>query len=252
MSVTASVMPGAEPFELGPADAQVGCVLVHGFTGSPSEIRPIGEHLAAAGVRCYAPLLPGHGTNLDDMEASTAADWLEGARSAVVQARPAHPRLFVLGFSMGGLLAINLSLEVRLEGLIVVSTPLVLHDPKAKFIPILSLFRRYEPPRPPARETGAPAGRQGVAYDQKPLVSIKRMMRLMKATVAALPRVEAPLLAVYGAFDRRATIADAQQVLSSVASASKRLEVLPNSRHLCMFGPDADLLLNTIEGFVTA
>ena len=250
--MTARVMPGAEPFEIGPADAQVGCVLIHGFTGSPSEMRPIGDRLAAAGVRCYAPLLPGHGTSLDDMEASTATDWLDGARAAMVRARASHSRLFTVGFSMGGLLALNLSLTVHLDGLVVVSSPLAIHDPRARLMPILSLFRRYEPPRPTVRDPGALPARPGVAYDQKPVISIRRLMGLMKGTARVLPRVEAPLLAVYGALDRTAPVSDGQRLLATVASESKRIEVLPASTHLCMFGPDAERLMALIEGFVTA
>lgn len=255
MKVSETVMPGAEPFEVGPADAHVGCVLVHGFTGSPSEMRPIGDRLAAAGVRCYAPLLPGHGTSLDDMEASTAEDWLRGARSAVEKARAAHQQLFVVGFSMGGLLAVNLSLTVPVEGLAVVCMPLSIHDPKAKLMPLLGLFRRYEPPKPPrpsASAAGAPPVRPGVAYEQKPVLSIKRLMGLMKHTVKALPGVEAPLLAVYGALDKTAPVTDGQQVLAAVASASKRLEVLPQSKHMCMFGPDAGLLGDIIGEFAAS
>ena len=132
------IMPGAEPFELGPEEARIGCVLIHGFTGSPAEMKPFARRLSAAGVRCYAPLLPGHGTSLDDMEASTAHQWLDGAEQAVrtvigasavagASHRPRHERLFVLGFSMGGLLTLNLSLNPDLAphitGLVVVCTP---------------------------------------------------------------------------------------------------------------------------------
>ena len=131
------IMPGAEPFEL-TEEARIGCVLIHGFTGSPAEMKPFARRLSAAGVRCYAPLLPGHGTSLDDMEASTAHQWLDGAEQAVrtvigasavagASHRPRHERLFVLGFSMGGLLTLNLSLNPDLApyitGLVVVCTP---------------------------------------------------------------------------------------------------------------------------------
>ncbi len=56
--------PAPEPFELAPANAVVGCLLIHGLTGSPPEMRLLGDDLAAQGSHCLAPLLPGHGTTL--------------------------------------------------------------------------------------------------------------------------------------------------------------------------------------------
>jgi alpha-beta hydrolase superfamily lysophospholipase len=38
------------------------CLLIHGFTGTPWDVRPLGEALSAAGISVQAPRLPGHGT----------------------------------------------------------------------------------------------------------------------------------------------------------------------------------------------
>ena len=262
------IMPGAEPFELGPEEARIGCVLIHGFTGSPAEMKPFARRLSAAGVRCYAPLLPGHGTSLDDMEASTAHQWLDGAEqagrtaigaSAVAGAfhRPRHERLFVLGFSMGGLLTLNLSLNPDLAphitGLVVVCTPLRIHDPRARFIPILGLFRRYEPTvPPPPLPPEEVAQRPVVSYAQKPVASIRQLMRLMSHTRRILPQVQAPLVAMYGALDRTAPANDGRELVARVSSNYRRLKILPASKHLAMFGPDSELLLDCVERFITS
>ncbi len=42
-------------------------LLIHGFTGSPPEMRLVGEYLHRRGLTVYAPLLPGHGTTVEDM-----------------------------------------------------------------------------------------------------------------------------------------------------------------------------------------
>ena len=44
------------------ADSPSGvALLLHGFPGTPAELRPLGEVLAAAGISARAPLLPGFG-----------------------------------------------------------------------------------------------------------------------------------------------------------------------------------------------
>src|SRR5271154_6266158 len=47
------------PFELGIGPGA--CLLVHGFTGTPWDVRPLGEALAAGGFRVRGIPLPGHG-----------------------------------------------------------------------------------------------------------------------------------------------------------------------------------------------
>jgi len=48
------------PWHLG--EGRRGALLIHGFAGTPPELRRLGEVLASAGFRCHAPVLPGHGT----------------------------------------------------------------------------------------------------------------------------------------------------------------------------------------------
>ena len=57
--------PGAEPFSAdgGPH----GVLVLHGFTGNPQSMRGLAEAFAAAGFAVELPLLPGHGTTIDDM-----------------------------------------------------------------------------------------------------------------------------------------------------------------------------------------
>src|SRR5947209_19250217 len=96
----------AEPFSLGGGD--LACVLLHGLTGSPAEVRPVGEALARAGFRAVGPLLPGHGTTPSDLETVTRSDMLDAAQEALLSMRGAR-RVYLCGLSMGALLAIRLA-----------------------------------------------------------------------------------------------------------------------------------------------
>lgn len=53
----------------------VGLLLIHGFTGSPTEMRLVGESLNQRGITVSAPCLPGHGTTLDDLNQRQWRDW---------------------------------------------------------------------------------------------------------------------------------------------------------------------------------
>src|SRR5436309_331310 len=56
--VDAFSLPGSRP---------LGCLLVHGFTGTPEEMRPLGEALAARGFPVHAVRLAGHGTDVAEL-----------------------------------------------------------------------------------------------------------------------------------------------------------------------------------------
>ena len=84
-----------------PADAG-GVLVLHGFTGSPSSMRPLAERLAAAGYTVELPRLPGHGTAIDDLLDKTWDDWSGAALAAYDELAARAPRVAVVGLSMGG------------------------------------------------------------------------------------------------------------------------------------------------------
>jgi carboxylesterase len=64
-----NVMPGAEPFIY--EGSTVGCVLLHGFTSTPQEMRPLGQCLKDCGFTVRGVLLADHGTRVEDLHPTT-------------------------------------------------------------------------------------------------------------------------------------------------------------------------------------
>jgi carboxylesterase len=89
-------------------------LLIHGFLGSPRELRPLGQALAAAGVAARGVLLPGFGESIGQLRHATAAQWLDAARGAWIETREGADRTTLIGFSMGGALALRLAAEAGL------------------------------------------------------------------------------------------------------------------------------------------
>src|SRR6267378_65406 len=97
------ILPGAEPFSApgGPH----GALVLHGFTGNPSSMRGVAEALAAAGFAVELPLLPGHGTSVEDMITTGFADWSSTVEQAYLELAGRVASVVVVGLSMGGTLA---------------------------------------------------------------------------------------------------------------------------------------------------
>lgn len=98
-----AVIPGAEPFSA--RGGAHGALVLHGFTGSPQSMRGLARAFAAAGYAVELPLLPGHGTSVDDMATTTFADWSGAVERAYADLAARCDRVVVSGLSMGALLA---------------------------------------------------------------------------------------------------------------------------------------------------
>ena len=101
--MTAPVMAGAQPASF--AGGPTGVLVLHGFTGNPQSMRPLATALAAAGHTVELPLLPGHGTAMEDMIPTRWADWSAAAEAAYQELAGRCERVAVAGLSMGGALA---------------------------------------------------------------------------------------------------------------------------------------------------
>lgn len=101
--MSAPVLPGAEPFSA--AGGPNGVLVLHGFTGNPQSMRGLAEAFAAAGFSVELPLLPGHGTSIDDMLETGWSDWSGAAEMAFCELESRCEKVVVAGLSMGGTLA---------------------------------------------------------------------------------------------------------------------------------------------------
>ena len=131
------------PFELGEgADA---CLLLHGFTGSPWDLRLLGESLAARGMRVVAPRLAGHGTTPEALAAVDGWAWQRGAEQALADLGSAR-RVFVAGLSMGALLGVQLAARFphRVHALGLIAPALRFRGPKMTLLRALRKTRALE------------------------------------------------------------------------------------------------------------
>src|SRR5215204_3883393 len=92
-------------------DTATGVLTLHGFTGNPSSMRAIAEAMAALGYHVELPLLPGHGTVVDDMLDTGWSDWTAAAEAAYQRLSERAERVVVVGLSMGGSLALWTALQ---------------------------------------------------------------------------------------------------------------------------------------------
>jgi carboxylesterase len=90
---------------------RVGVLLIHGLTGTPNEMRLVGKGLHAAGYTVYGMQLAGHCGTEDDLISTGWRDWYASVRAAADRLAADVDHFFVIGLSMGALLALKLAAD---------------------------------------------------------------------------------------------------------------------------------------------
>ncbi len=131
------VLPHAQPYEA--VGGPTGVLLLHGFTGSPSSMRPWAEHLHEAGYTVSVPRLPGHGTTWQELNATPWRNWYDEADRVFADLRSRCDTVFVAGLSMGGCLALRLAEEHgdQVAGLVLVNPAVASADRRLVATPVL-------------------------------------------------------------------------------------------------------------------
>jgi carboxylesterase len=238
-----SVLPGAEPFHHD--GGTVGVVLCHGFTGTPQSLRDWGVALAAAGYTVRLPLLPGHGTRWQDMNATTWTDWYGAVDAAFIELRASCDHVFVMGLSMGGGLALRLAEEHGddVAGVVVVNPSVAGTDWRMAYL--LPWLRHVVPAFPGVASDIKKSGPVELAYDRSPLHAAYSLTRLWQVVAADLPKVTQPLVVLRSAEDHIVPAASGELVLAKAGSTDKTEVVLHDSYHVATLDNDAELIVKT-------
>jgi carboxylesterase len=212
--------PAHQPFDLPGQRGTV--ILVHGFPGTPIEMRDLGQALNRQGWRAIGLLLPGYGREIDSLFQQRASGWIAAIAAAVEQARAqtAGPVILV-GFSMGAGLSVSAAAQARPDALVLISpfwldlSPVLTalgglasiflpeHFNPFRLLPanrVLTSDHFHPPPGdlyPPAPEFF----RNLSSGLHVPLLFLEQFLELSRLLKRNAPRLTTPILIVQGEFD---------------------------------------------------
>jgi len=210
----------------------VGALLIHGFTGSPPEMRLVGDHLHRHGLTVYGPLLPGHGTSADDMNRYKWTDWTAHVESALSDLQRRCNAVFVAGLSMGTLLTLHLAAHhPDLPGAILYSPAVAVANRLIYLSPVFK-YLIHKMPKSPDRDLTDPQAEQRLwSYEHNPTFAAHELLKLIRHTRRLLPQVSCPLLIIHSTLDQAIDAHSARLAYEKVGSADKELVTLHNSGH---------------------
>ncbi|MGD0961006.1 MAG: alpha/beta fold hydrolase, partial [Methylomonas sp.] len=226
------------PFFIKPQTGNgIGILLIHGLLASPAELREYGHYLAGLGYTVLGIRLKGHGTSPYALRDVSFEQWENSVRRGFNILKLHCQKLFVIGFSTGGALALKLAAENHPEiiGLVAVSVPVKFINSNFMLVTLLpntdalvhwlSSFEGLKPfieniPEHP-----------DINYCNTPVRALYELRRLIHHVDAVLPDVETPTLLLYANHDPVVSPESAKTVYKKLGAQHKELRMILSERH---------------------
>ncbi len=247
------IIPTAEPF-LFPG-SRTGCLLIHGFTGTPKEMRWMGEYLAARGFSVLGIRLAGHATRPEHMIRSRWTDWAASVEDGYHLLCGLADHIYLVGLSMGGILSLLLAPRLDVRGVVAMSTPwLLTHDWRLKYVRVLSWVWRYRQKSPGPPNAGwydAEAWKDHISYPRNPMRSVAELNALAGEMRRALPEVRVPVLLIHSENDDYVLPENVDRIYAGLINAREKTKLMvSNSGHVVTREPAREQVFEAATQFI--
>ena len=230
-------------------NAEIGILLLHGYTGSPASMRPWAEYLNGLGYSVSLPRLPGHGRTPEELNKVKWQEWVLRAEQELEALFSSSKKVFILGLSMGGGLTTHLATKYsdKLAGIVLVNPMIHVPGINSKVAALVSTFVKLRTSvgddikRPNTVEYG---------YDKLPLVGLKEVLKMHEATRKNLSDVRCPVLLFHSKEDHVLPVSNTEIIWQGISSQSKQRIELINSYHVATLDFDQDLIHENSRVFI--
>ncbi|WP_156290229.1 alpha/beta hydrolase [Oceanobacillus salinisoli] len=225
----------------------IGCLVIHGYTGGPYEVEPLARFLQEkTDWHIELPTLPGHGRELD-LKETNYKEWIIAAEDVLQKMTGKYEKIYLIGFSMGGMIAAYLAAKYTIEKLV-----------------LLAPARKYLSFRQIAHDIGEVVGDRvkGTLHENElynhyknkmgtvPMKANIEFMKLVKYTKPYLSEVKAPVLIAQGQQDGMVPYKAVYDLDKELKSEEKELVLFEQSKHLICLGDDKDTLNQMVYDFL--
>lgn len=227
----------------------IGCLIIHGYTGGPYEVEPLRAYLEAhTDWGIVVPILEGHGEKLDLKEVSYQS-WLDGAEKELVALSESCDHVYVIGFSMGGMIAAYLAAKHDVAKLVLLATA-------RKYVSFKYLSHYIMEMIGDGFKGKLKENEWYAHYKNKvgdvPLKANVEFMKLVNHTKAYLEQVTSPVFIAQGQQDEMVPFKTAYSLEEEIGSTEKEIVFFEDTDHLICLGDNNDILNGMILQFLTA
>lgn len=232
-------------------------LLLHGLTATPNEVRYLADVLHKTGFEVLAPLLPGHGTSIDDLKRTPLSAWRNTALKSCKELLQDYEKVFLVGESLGALLAIDCACKLRdrIAGLVALSPPMKFRSTTNEHgsqllsrMPDRFLNRLETKPKQarPANFFKYPHE----AYQAHSFAAVARLVKLRRELLPQLNSLRMPLLILQDPDDHHLAPQSECLLFDRWGGTNKVVRTFPGGTHELLLGHQCDQVFEVIKQFL--
>ena len=238
------------------ANSDICVISIHGFSSAPKEVEKIAHYLNQYNLNVYAPRLKGHGTVPEDLKGLRYSDWYNSVSRAITIATLKYNKIYLLGFSTGGLLALLSAKkkDKKFAGLICINAALNLNDIRVKtLIPAVSfwndLVNSVDANEYAKEYINNKAENPDINYDKHYIDSISELSSLMAKTKKNLKHIKVPIYIMQSSDDPVVNPSSAYEIYNAIENNDKQIEIIESNSHVIITQDDTSIFKN-IKNFI--
>ena len=246
------IIPSTEPFFF-PGN-EIGCLLTHGFTGTPKEMRWMGEYLHKQGFTVLGVRLAGHATRPEDMIRTNHNDWLACVEDGFHLLAGTAKRIYLMGLSMGGVLSLTTASYLPVSGVVAMSTPYkLLDDSHLGHTEALSKIQPYMPKAkdaPDATWFDKEIFQKPHLLPPEPGAFPRELNKLEAKMRTVLPQVKVPVLLIHSHDDPYVWRESMPSIYAGLGSTDKVMLWIEKSGHVITRDAQREAVFHAAASFV--
>lgn len=231
-----------------------GAIIIHGLTGTPATVAPITSALASSGFKTVSPLLPGHGTSLENLSRTSMEEWCDFIFKTYDLLKKDVDEVYCVGISLGALLTIRLAMERHVKKIACLGLPLKLTPLVEKLLipishfPLVSQILKYSK-KDWSASVADPLGREiykSASYPKIPVHSVWELQRLQKAIMKNIRKFNTPTLLIHSKNDKVAPPINVSIFSSLAVRVRPEILMLARSEHVVTLDYEAETVTKEI------
>lgn len=245
------IIPTAEPFFF--PGGPTGCLLVHGFTGTPKEMRLLGEYLHGRGHAVLGVRLAGHATQVEDMIRTRYQDWLNSVEDGWHLLQDYTEKVVIIGFSLGGVLSLTFASNFPVAGVVAMATPYEIPNKLVKTLgPFIILLSKILPTmdQGEAEWFNPEMQKDHIYYHKAPLRSVYELTQLTKQMHSSLPKMNIPMLVIHSRNDLNVLPENGERLFKHIGSQDKTHIWVEGTNHNLVRDGEVKKVFEPVAGFV--